>query len=247
MAKVSIIILLGKEVDNTLLKKCLDSVKWCDEIIKVDTKNIKGNFADWRNEGLKRAKNDWILYIDTDEEVSLSLRDEIIQLISKPVSKAWPALLINQNNAYAIPRQNIIFGQEFKHGGQWPDYQKRLFRKKAFNKWVGDLHEEPVYLGDLGYLKSSIIHHKNLELGQMVEKTNRWSEIEAKLMLDANHPRMNIIRFASAGFREFLLRFVKQLCFLDGSKGVIYGIYQIYSRLISYSKLWEKQQSIIRT
>jgi len=75
----------------------------------------------------------------------------------------------------------------------------------------------------------------------MVEKTNRWSEIEAKLMFDSNHPPMNFIRFTTAGLREFWKRFIVEKAFLDGKLGVIYGIYQIYSKLISYSKLWEMQ------
>jgi hypothetical protein len=66
-------------------------------------------------------------------------------------------------------------------------------------------------------------------------------------MFKNNHPKMNFIRFASAGIREFILRFVKQKAFLDGKEGLIYGIYQIYSKLISYSKLWEKQLSTIHT
>lgn len=238
MVKVSVITLLGKEVDEALLKKCLDSVNWSDEIIKVDTKNIKGSFANWRNEGLKKANGDWILYIDTDEEVTPRLRDEIVSLTTNHYS------LIT---CFAIPRQNIIFGQEFKHGGQYPDYQKRLFLKSSLTKWMGELHEEPVYLGNLGYLKNPLIHHKKINISQMIDKTNKWSEIESKLMFDANHPRMNLVRFVSAGFREFCLRFIKQLCFLDGTKGIIYGIYQVYSRLISYSKLWEKQLYTIHT
>jgi len=236
--KVSVIILLGKEINKTLLKKCLASVNWCDEIIKVDTKSIKGSFSDWRNEGLRLSKGNWILYIDSDEEVTSSLQKEIVKIVKDSNIKS---------NAYAIPRRNFIFGQEFKHGGQRPDYQKRLFRKNAFDRWVGDLHEEPIFTGKLAHLKNSMIHHKDLNISQMIEKTNKWSEIEAKLMFDANHPRMNLVRFLSAGLREFYLRFIKQLCFLDGKNGVIYGIYQIYSRLISYSKLWEKQAYIIHT
>ena len=75
----------------------------------------------------------------------------------------------------------------------------------------------------------------------MVEKTNDWSEIEAKLMFEANHPPMNIPRFFSAMFREFWLRMVKHKAFLDGPKGIIYAIYLVFSRFISYAKLWERQ------
>ncbi len=75
----------------------------------------------------------------------------------------------------------------------------------------------------------------------MVEKTNKWSEIEAKLMYDANHPRMNIIRFFTAMSREFWLRMIKYKAFLDGAEGTIYALYQVWSKFISYAKLWEMQ------
>lgn len=235
---ISAIILVGADIDNKLFNKCLNSVSWCDEVIKVDTQKIKGSFSDWRNEGLKRAKSDWILYVDTDEEVTPSLQDEVIQLINNTLI---------QINAYAIPRRNFIFGQEFKHGGQYPDYQKRLFLRSNLVGWSGDLHEEPEFNGEMGYLKNPLVHYKDITISEMITKTNKWSEIEANLLFNSNHPKMNLVRFASAGFRELCLRFVKQLCFLDGTKGVIYGIYQIYSKLITYSKLWEKQLYTIRT
>lgn len=235
---ISAIVLIGQNLDKKLLNSCLKSISWCDEIIKVNTQNIKGSFAEWRNEGLKKAKGDWVFYVDTDEEVTQSLRQEITSLITNHLSMQAGE---SQITCYALPRQNIIFGQEFKHGGQWPDYQKRLFLKSALKKWVGDVHEEPVYEGEIHHMHNSLTHYKNITISQMLDKTNNWSEIEAKLMFEANHPKMNILRFLSAGFREFYLRFIKQLSFLDGPKGIIYGIYQIYSKLISYSKLWEMQ------
>jgi hypothetical protein len=75
----------------------------------------------------------------------------------------------------------------------------------------------------------------------MVEKTNAWSEIEARLLFKANHPKMNVFRFFSAGAREFWFRGIRKLGFLDGTIGVIEVIYQTYSRMITYAKLWELQ------
>jgi glycosyltransferase involved in cell wall biosynthesis len=228
--KISAVVLIGGKVNRKLLKKCLDSLSWVNEVVKVETGEKNGGFSDWRNSGIKMAKGDWVLYIDSDEEVTKELGDEIGEETLK-----------NGFSAYAIPRRNYIFGKEFRHGGTWPDYQKRLFLKKDFIKWIGDLHEEPVFNGDLGHLKSPIIHHKDITISEMIDKTNKWSGIEAKLMFNAHHPRMNLIRFFSAGFREFWKRMVVQMAFLDGKKGVVYGLYQVYSRLISYSKLWEMQ------
>ncbi|MBP9759084.1 glycosyltransferase family 2 protein [Candidatus Dojkabacteria bacterium] len=233
---ISAVIIYGGKYDQKLLGLAKKSVSWCDELVLIN--GVKGSFNDWRNEGFKKAKSDWVLYLDSDEEITVNLQEEI-------------DLIINgedlTNNAYAIPRRNYIFNKEFKYSGQYPDYQKRLFLRKSLKKWSGEVHEEPIFEGSMGHLKNPMIHHKKMTLSEMIDKTNKWSEIEAKLMFEANHPSMNIFRFASAAFREFIKRFLNEKAFLDGKEGIIYGIYQIYSKLISYSKLWEKQlQSTIR-
>lgn len=231
---------------------CLKSLKWVDELMVIDdnstdktaqvakkhkAKIIKypkntDSYALKRNFALKKAKGDWILYVDADERVTPELKKEINNLLlSKP-----------KYASYAIPRRNIIFGHEFKHSGQRPDYVKRLFKKDNLEGWSGDLHEEPVLKdGQMGHLENSLIHLKPDNLTEMIDKTNWWSEIESKLMFDANHPPMNIPRFTTAIMREAWKQFVVYKCFLDGIYGIIYGTYQVYSRFISYAKLWEMQ------
>ncbi|OGM58425.1 hypothetical protein A2955_00015 [Candidatus Woesebacteria bacterium RIFCSPLOWO2_01_FULL_37_19] len=255
---LSVVIIAKNEEEN--LPDCLKSVSWGNQIILVDTGSIDktkeiankfgakivnfkgGNYSDWRNAGLKYAKGDWILYIDADERVTPMLRKEITKIISSK----------NTYSAYAIPRKNIVLGKELKHGGFGEyDYVKRLFKKKDLVKWTGELHEEPNYLykgkltigkkGELGHLKNKMIHVKAQTLEKMVEKTNTWSDVEARLMLEANHPPMNISRFFSAMFREFWFRILKHKAYLDGTVGIIHGLYQVFSRFISYAKLWEMQ------
>jgi hypothetical protein len=128
-----------------------------------------------------------------------------------------------------------------KNGGWWPDYVKRLFVVKKLHSWKGKLHEEPIFEGKLDYLNNPLTHLKHDDLESMVVKTNKWSETEAALMFEAKHPPMNIFRFASAIYREFFLRMIKKKAFLDGAEGIIYALYQVYSRFISYAKLWELQ------
>lgn len=232
--KISAIVLTGGEYDKGLYKKCLATYSsWADEVVEISDVVEKKGFAFARNEGAKKAKGEWLLYIDTDEEVTQKLKDEIEKAIKD-----------DRFSAYAIPRRNIIFGREMKHCGLWPDYVIRLIRKDKLISWKGELHEQPEIKGKLGYLKEPFIHNKHKDLATMVEKTNKWSEIEAKLMFEANHPKMNIFRFFSAGLREFWLRMIVQGAFLDGTYGIIYGLYQVFSRLISYSKLWEMQLKI---
>jgi glycosyltransferase involved in cell wall biosynthesis len=244
-------IIIAKDEEERI-GDCLKSIIWADEIIVVDNSstdktaeiakrkgakviNLKaGNFSELRNKGAKEARGKWLLYIDADERVTPQLRREIVSKVKSQRSKV-------NTTAYAIPRRNFILGKELKHGGWWPDYAKRLFKRDKLIKWTGELHEEPQFEGELGHLKNPFIHLKHDNLGEMVEKTNEWSEIEAKLMYKANHPPMNILRFTTAMFREFWLRIIKHKAFMDGSTGIIYALYQVFSRFVSYAKLWELQ------
>jgi glycosyltransferase involved in cell wall biosynthesis len=228
--KISAIVLVGGLLKKDLFKKCLDSLSWCDEIVKVETDLSKGSFADWRNEGAKKARGEWLLYIDTDEIVTPELRKVILNVINT-----------DRFSAYAIPRRNFVFGREMKHCGLWPDYVLRLIKKDKLIGWQGELHEQPKVTGKIEHLKEPLIHKKHDNISEMVNKTNEWSEVEAKLMFEAHHPDINIVRFFTAGLREFWLRMIVQTAFMDGAEGTIYGLYQVFSRLVSYSKLWELQ------
>jgi len=244
---ISVVILAKNEQKKII--DCIKSVMWADEVVLIDTgstdntmevaKNFKvnaiqykgkGSFSDWRDRGRKEANGDWIFYLDADERVTTLLRSELMSVITQ-----------NKFTAYARPRRNFIFNKEFKFGGQYPDYNIRLFKSSNLIGWKGDLHEDPIFKGNLGYLENPVVHLKHENLSEMVEKTNDWSEIEAKLMFEANHPPMNIPRFFTAMGREFWLRMIRQMAFLDGVEGIIYAIYQVYSRFISYAKLWEMQ------
>lgn len=227
---ISTIILKGGKMDENLLKMSLESVSFTDEKVIVDTNKMKGSFADWRNYGAKMAKSDWLLYIDTDEQVTPELAKVILQVVGS-----------NEFSAYAIPRRNIFLSHTMHWGGWYPDYVLRLIKKDRLVSWEGELHEQPKINGEIGHLKFSLIHNSHRNLTEMVDKTNDWSELEAKLLYDSRHPKMNIFRFFTAGFREFWYRAVIKLGFLDGTVGVIEIIYQTFSRLITYSKLWEMQ------
>jgi glycosyltransferase involved in cell wall biosynthesis len=243
-------IIIAKNAEKQI-KDCLESLNfWVFEIIVVDTGSIdetceiakkygarvikytKGSFSDWRNKVAREAKGDGFLYIDADERVTPLLRKEIESRIIDQESSI---------SAYAIPRKNILLGRKMKYGGWWPDYVVRLIKKEAFDKWEGELHEQPKIKGSVGKLENPLIHVTHRSLTEMVDKTNEWSEIEARLLYESNHPQIVWWRFFSVALREFWYRAIKKKGFLDGTVGIIEIVYQIYSRMITYAKLWELQ------
>lgn len=245
------IIVLTKNAEEKL-EDCLESVRQLaegmGEIIILDggstdrtleivrkykariVKQKKGSYDTWRNQGKDVAKSEWLFYIDPDERVTPELRNELRNTLRKP-----------EYAAYAIPRRNFVFGKELKHGGWYPDYVIRLIRKDKLIKWEGELHEQPKINGELGYLKSAFIHLKENNLSDMVEKTNKWSEVEARLLLKSNHPPMVWWRFIRPVISEVFDRLILKLGFLDGVQGIIFSVYQGYSVFMRYAKLWEMQ------
>lgn len=236
--------------EEKMLSRCLSSLNFVDEIVIIDTGSTdktvsiaktftshiysapeEATFSDWRSFGAKHATGEWILFIDADEQVTDQLKKEILDTISTDTTYV----------AFAIPRRNNLLGHDMKWGGWWPDYVLRLIKKKYLKGYVGDLHEQPVIDGAIGKLISPFIHTTHRNLSSMIDKTNQWSEIEARLMFDAHHPPMTIPRFFTAIFREFWNRGIVHLGFLDGYIGIIEIIFQMFSRFISYSKLWELQ------
>ena len=246
--ELSVIVIAKNEEERIAV--CLKSMAFADEIIVVDDGSLdkteeiakkhgarvvnlqKGSFSDRRNLGAKEASGEWLLYVDADELVTPALRKELNSKFQNPKSKF---------NAYAIPRRNILLGHEMKHGGWWPDYVLRLIKKDSLVEWKGELHEQPEIKGEVGKLVNPLIHNSHRNLTEMVEKTNDWSEIEAKLMFGKDHPPVNLPRFGSAMFREFWYRAIIKKGFLDGPVGVIEIIFQVFSRFVSYAKLWEMQ------
>ena len=248
--KLSVVVIAKNEEDK--IDECLRSVDWVDEIVLIDNGSVDrtvaiakqhkakvffkltGSYKDLRNEGLKQAKNEWLFYLDADERITPELRDEIkLKIVNCE-------LKINES-AYAIPRKNIILGKEMRYGGWWPDYVKRLFLKVNLNSWKGDLHEEPEFTGEMGFLTKPMIHLKHNNLHDMAVKTNKWSNTEAKLLLDANHPPMASWRFFRVMLTELFYRLFVKKGILDGSEGVVYATYQSFSKFATYAKLWEKQ------
>ncbi len=259
-ARLSVIVIArNEEVD---LPDCLESVKWADEIIVIDNGSIdktssiaeksgakvfkydreasQGYFSEIRNFAALKARGDWLLYIDADERVTKLLQEEVKKIIlghpERPEGAGGSGYV-----AFAIPRKNILLGREMKHGGWWPDYVLRLIKKDALEGYEGRLHEQPKIRGEVGKLTNPLTHITHKNLTEMVDKTNQWSEIEATLLFESGHPKMNILRFISAGFREFWQRAIREKGFLDGQVGWIEIMYQVYSRLITYAKLWEMQ------
>ena len=162
---ISAVVLTRNEEKN--IEDCLNSLKWCDEIVVIDDSSIdktteiakklgtkvfihslENDFSMQRNFGLQKAKSEWVLFIDADERVTDELQKEIVAVISE-----------NKFNEYYIPRKDTMWGVVLNHGETGNIKLLRLAKKNT-GKWTGKVHEVWESDGNSGVLKNYIIHYQ---------------------------------------------------------------------------------------
>lgn len=234
--------------EEKLIKDCIESIKdISDEIVVIDSdskdqtaeiakklgaKVYNHNFVDFsrqRNFSLTKVSNPWILFIDADERLSPKLKEEIRKAIASNHPKSM----------YLLLRKNFYLGNK-----PWPYIEKmeRLFKKEALKRWEGVLHETVVAEGACGILEGYVLHYTHRTIEEMVAKTNMWSDFEARLRFDTNHPKMTWWRFFRVMSTAFYNSYIHQGGWKVGTVGLVESIFQAFSIFITYAKLWELQE-----
>lgn len=185
-----------------------------------------------RNRQIKNSKNPWVLVLDFDEQLAPSLKKEIKQILKNSPEDI---------GSYALRRQNYSLGHRLRYGGWGDDYQVRLIHKPDFINWPNIIHAVPEISGKQLTLNSPLLHKKDESLVSMVEKTNRYSDSEAKLFYEGKIAPVKSITLLRKMNMEILRRGVIKKGLLDGLIGIIQSIYQGFSVFITYAKLYELQ------
>ena len=242
MTTLAVTVISKNEVD--FIGICLDSVKWADEIIVVDSGSTDGTvelcrgytdkimLTDWpgfgpqKNRALAMATSEWVLSLDADEQVSPELKQEILSVISAPGDYV----------AFDLPRRSSYCGRRIRHSGWWPDYVPRLFRRGSA-RFSNDLvHERLIVNGHIGRLREPLIHVAFENLEDVLGTMNRYSTMGARMM----HDRAKKATMATAllhGFWSFFHTYVVRAGFLDGREGFMLAISNAEGTYYKYLKL----------
>jgi glycosyltransferase involved in cell wall biosynthesis len=242
---LSVVIITFNEEAN--LPRTLESVKWADEIVVVDSgstdrtveiaksfnakvwvESWKG-FAAQKNLAIEKATGDWILSLDADEEVSEELKLQVENVICDEASR----------NGYWIPRRNLFLGRFIRHGGFYPDAKLRFFRRGTAQFESRLVHEDVKLNGVAGKLSSDLLHHAYPTLSSYIEHMNRYSSLGAEMALSKGKRGFSFSNIVLRPMFTFIYNYFFRLGFLDGREGLLLHLYHSVYVSWKYAKLWE--------
>ncbi len=235
------------------IRRCLESVKWCDEIVVVDsfstdrtldicrqyTKHIIQRpwpgFVEQKRFALSQTSHEWVLNIDADEEISPELQREILHVLDRND----PAV-----DGFFVPRLVYYLGRWW-HRGWYPGYRLRLFRRTKV-RWGGvDPHEKVLLRGQADRLAGDLYHYTYENTSNHLRAINNLTDMAV---------RERAMRGKRTRHTDLLLRplwrflrfYVLRGTVAYGVPGFFAGVSAAFYVFLKYAKLWEhttRQQS----
>jgi len=228
------------------VEKALKSVTWADEIIVLDsfshdkTVEICRKFTnkvfqrkwpghrDQYQYAADLTKNEWIMFVDADEEIPPELAEEIRRVLKEERKDV---------DGFHVYRRTYYLGRWIRYGGWYPDYEIRLYRRDK-GRWEGGLHAKVVVNGKVGSLKNQYLHYNYRDISDQIQIIDKYSQIAAEDMLKSGE-KFSLLRLLFHPPFRFIKEYLFKSGFRDGLPGFIIVVATMFYVFIKYAKLWE--------
>lgn len=247
--RVSVAIITKNEAAR--LPAALASAAWADEIVVVDAGStdttaelaraagarvfVEGwpGFPQQKNRAADLASHDWILSLDADEQVSPALAQEIRALLAGPEPPV---------RGYRIPRVTRAFGRELRATDWYPDWQLRLYDRRA-GRWDESrtVHESVQLQGEPGRLAGEILHDGYRDLSEHLQKIDRYTTLAAEANADRGRDA-SLLAIAVHPPLAFLRNYVLRRGFTAGTAGLVVSAMNSWYVFLKLAKLWERRR-----
>ena len=229
-SRVPVSVLVPIKNEAEILERCLNSVKWADEIFVVDSQStdrsaeiaqrhganlvqfhFNGTWPKKKNWALENLpfKNEWILIVDADEVLPPEAAGEIANAVANA----------NKIAGYWINRRFFFLGRWLRHS-YYPNWNLRLFRHASgryeqltaaeTNSGDNEVHEHVVVRGPTAKLQCEMDHYAFPSVEIFIEKHNRYSNWEARVSADKFLPGSSSELSSAPVGRRRRLKFLSQ-------------------------------------
>ena len=227
------------------LSKCLESLRFCDEIIVLDsdssdeTRDIAAQYSakifvepfkgygPQKQSAIDKANSDWVLLLDADEFLDAAAADIIRKAIASDAVQG-----------YRLPRREWLFWQ-WPHALTRPNWQLRLFRKDVASMNRVAIHAAPEVSGRVINLSLNFYHDGEKKLEQKVEKINRYS---SGMLESEKNIRFLGLRILLYPYFVFFRFYILKRYFLNGWAGYLAARTQSFYAFLKYAKRLEQEK-----
>ncbi len=271
MPVISAYIITKNEEKN--IGRALESVRWMDELIVLDSgstdntveiaKNLgakvtieafKG-FVKQKNRAMELCAGKWLFNLDADEEVTPELRKSIEAVLYGELAMSSDSSFVVSLRRTDTPvlfnvcRKTRYLGRWMKHCGWYPEFRARLSRREHA-RWEGEeLHEQLEKFDKLegdsqkGFLKGDLLHRPYDDLGAHLKAIDRYTEMFAKR--EASHGRKaGFIDILIRPFAAFFKMYILKAGFMDYGPGLIASMMGAWYTFMKYARLYEFSRNI---
>jgi glycosyltransferase involved in cell wall biosynthesis len=230
------------------IRACLESVRWADEVVVVDSGSVDGtleiarsiadrvlaheyvNSAAQKNWALPQLAHRWALIVDADELVTPALRAEIERVLDDPA----------RVDGYWIRRANRFLGRPIRAAGWQRDKVLRLFDRTKGEYEPLHVHAEVHVRGRVGTLRERLVHDTYRDLDRYFEKFSRYTRWSAA-DLKQRGVRASASRLLLRPWLRFFRMYVLEGGFREGRHGIVLCMLAAFSVFTKYARLWEDE------
>jgi glycosyltransferase involved in cell wall biosynthesis len=249
-ASVSVLVFTLNEELN--LPTCLSSLRWCDDIVVVDSfstdntldicrrhkvqvvQNAFTGFGDQRNFALQNIdlKHEWVLILDADERVPEELARELSSLANANDSSIA---------AYRLRRRFHLWGKWLRHSSLYPTWVVRFVRRGKV-RYINRGHAETEEVaGQLGEVQAFLVDDNLKGLDAWFVRQHEYASKEAEYELQCENQSEGRLSIFSAdpmkrrvalkkiaavlpmrAISYFLYCYLFRMGFLDGRDGFVF-------------------------
>lgn len=247
---MSLSVLLPTYNNEAIIRNCLESVRWADEILVVDSfstdrtleicreygaRIIQHEYlqsAKQKNWAIPQCAHEWVLQVDTDEQFEEGAQAEIHQVIANVKPDV---------HAFQFPRKNFIMGQWLQISNLYPDYQIRLFRRDIGRFEDKEVHAHVQVPGRVGMLRCHILHFGMPTISKQLGNIDRYSRYQAD-ELKKRGKRFHWYHLLLRPFAVCVYYYVWKRGFIAGNRGLLIAAINMTFDFYAHAKLWELEQ-----
>jgi (heptosyl)LPS beta-1,4-glucosyltransferase len=247
MEKITAVIISQNEERN--IGRCLASLEGVvDEVIVVDSGSTDrtevlcreagahfehhdwAGYSEQKNYANSLATSPWILSIDADEALSLTLRESLLQLKAKGLDGSM---------VYSFNRLTNYCGQWIHHCGWYPDRCTRLWRKGVAS-WGGLVHEGLSYTETVRHanVKGDLLHYSYSPANDLAKRQVHYAALAARKAHEAGKKTTALGVWLRPGW-TFFRNYVLKGGFLDGHAGYTVCRMTAFYTFLKYEQLRE--------